>query len=466
MTKPAFNPVFIKELRQLVRSRVIGWLLFAYPVVLFVICSLVLASQRGGQWDDFERAFTEGYGLGTCIATGIILGIAVCLLLPVYAAIKLTFETVENRMGLEFISGLTPQQIVTGKMCATALLMLVLTAVSMPFFTLSYLLRGVGLPVVLLVPALIFVSGLVTLSIGTLIASQRRPVALRIVEVILVLLTGPLITAIVTTINSLVSGHSGTAPADLFGTYLSIAIGVIAAILLCRAVAASMLAPPFIDAIRPVRRTEAVLFLASAPLCFFAPGAWSAVWSAIATLTAVFATRQRLALPRSVAREAPRTVLGRLVSFPFSASYAPGLVFSFLLAVLAAIPAVCSSDCDLWVIPFIYPEVVPFFLVPSLFALKSDSRRAHAVAFGISLVAFIFVQFIPSLHALDIISSETIWGFGCLYYLISADFSHLYPTVASFLSTSSARVAAVYAIVILLIILLPAIRVFGRYRRK
>lgn len=461
MKKPALNPVFLKELRQLVRSRAIIWMMLLYPIALFVVCALVIASNRSAK-SAAELALSTGYGTGTCVATAIILGLVICVMLPVYSSIKMTLETVKNRMGLEFITGLSPRQIVTGKMSATALLMLVTLTVSLPFFILSYLLRGITLGVVLLVPTILFAGGLATLSLGTLIASQRRPVSLRITEIVIVLLLGPGIyfctSMVLLVITSLGGGHSSAVPttSDILETLTIIALGLFSLVLICRAVSASMLSPPFVDAIRPVRTTELVLFLLTTTVWFFDIRPWCLAWTAVAAIIGVRATTFPLALPRSVAVNAPRSFVGRLLSFPLTGAYAPGLLFSFLLAGVASLPGVLSGDDSIWMTPLLYLFVVPVFAIPSLFSLRSDTKKAHHIAFVITLGVFVILQFTPLLHAWGILSEQASRScYGAIPLLISDN-----------LNSTGATLAFVAGVLLLLIIITTTAYTFGKYRRR
>lgn len=455
MKKPTLNPVFLKELRQLVRSRVVGWGLLVYPIVLFIATALCVAAERGhGSRLEFDLG--SGHGIPPCIATGIILGIAICVLLPVYAAIKTTLETVNNRMGLEFITNLTPSEIISGKMYAAGLLMVVATAVSLPFFTLAYLLRGVMLSVVLAVPIALIFLGLATLALGMLVACQRRAVALRIVEIVVLILFGPVIYAaagIVMLLLHELSGRSGTDPMEIARTVAYVFSGLVTAILICRAVAASMLAPPFLDASRPVRKTELVLFVLTAPLMFFNVEPWPFGWITLASLIGIRATCRPFAHPRSVAATAPRSFFGRLGGFLLSGSYASGLLFSIILAFIAWIPSLASDESGFWKVGLLYLQTVPVFVLTSAFALRSDTKRAHTAAFIIALVYCVFAQFMPMFREFDIISRKTCENFyGCLVSVGDMD------------GTGYVIIGGM-SFILLAVTLSTAIAAFHRYRR-
>ena len=72
--KPGINPVALKELRQLVRSRLILWGMVALPIILLAAMALVLSVQTR-DLSPTEIALGKGFGEGTLIAVSIITGI-------------------------------------------------------------------------------------------------------------------------------------------------------------------------------------------------------------------------------------------------------------------------------------------------------------------------------------------------------------------------------------------------------
>ena len=179
------NPVTLKELRQLVRSRIILWSMFLFPVALLVVNALVVSASLPQATPDKDAA-TLAYetlmataGPGVLVATTVLLGIVTAVVIPLMTGVRLTLETGRARMDLQFVTALTAQDIVNGKLMAAFLVSLTFTALALPFLTLAYLLRGIELATVgwtalAVVAASAFMSA-VTAAVGAL----RMPIGLR-----------------------------------------------------------------------------------------------------------------------------------------------------------------------------------------------------------------------------------------------------------------------------------------------
>ena len=403
MKMPAINPVFLKELRQLVRARAVVWGMLAFPILLFLVTALVVSSGVRGN-SRLEVIYGPGLGMAPFTATAVILGIAIVIMLPLYSAVKTTQETANGRMSLEFITKLSPIRIVTGKMLAALMLMLVAAAIAMPFFSLAYLLRGVPFVLTLVVPLALVAGGILQLSLMTLVATQmRRPTGLRIGSIILLFFATPFIYGIVSSIiRSQMRYHSG--PVDITPGVVTVAILFITIVLLSRATSAAHLSPPFVDAVRPLRVTQLSLLALSTVMLFFNPTAWSVCWTVLAVFIALAASYSSLEIPRAARGRVPKTTLLRFLAFLITGGAASGILFSVLLAAVAAIPALCSGEDGTWAIPCLYAEVVPAFVITSAFAVMcGDSRKAHAIAFAIAFAVIMYACMSPALEALDIL---------------------------------------------------------------
>ena len=174
------NPVTLKELRQLVRSRLILWGMAVLPIVLLVTTAIVLSSEMHDM-SPMEVTYGKGLGGGPLIAVAVITGIVTCGLIPLFTSIKTAIETSKTNLGLEFTTALTPAQIATGKITAAAIISAIAVALAMPFFVLSYLMRGVELVSTVVVPLELFVAGVVMSSLGLLPACSRRSIAMKII---------------------------------------------------------------------------------------------------------------------------------------------------------------------------------------------------------------------------------------------------------------------------------------------
>src|SRR5205807_7480474 len=83
------------------------------------------------------------------ILQGILLG--TCLLVPIYAGLRLGAERSDTNVDLLFISTLRPRAIVAGKLLSSLVLVLLVFSACTPFMTFSYLLRGLDIPTIGLV---------------------------------------------------------------------------------------------------------------------------------------------------------------------------------------------------------------------------------------------------------------------------------------------------------------------------
>ena len=95
------NPVTLKELRQLVRSRLILWGMAVLPILLLVTTAIVLSSEMHDM-SPMEVTYGKGLGGGPLIAVAVITGIVTCGLIPLFTSIKTAIETSKTSLGLEF----------------------------------------------------------------------------------------------------------------------------------------------------------------------------------------------------------------------------------------------------------------------------------------------------------------------------------------------------------------------------
>ena len=132
------NPIAVKEMRQAVNGRFIAWTLIAFLLIqLGIVAAVLLFSEASGQGFNTGRNVFMGH-LGVLLGT--------CLFyLPISTAVRLASERSEKNIDLLFITTLRPIQIIWGKTLAAMVLMLLFFSASMPFMTLTYLLRGIDL---------------------------------------------------------------------------------------------------------------------------------------------------------------------------------------------------------------------------------------------------------------------------------------------------------------------------------
>ena len=341
--KLQINPVTLKELRQLVRSRIILWGMVALPIVLLIAMIIVLSDDMHGM-SPMEVMYGNGLGEGPLNVTTLITAIVTCGLIPLFTCIKTMIETSRTNERLEFTTALTSSQIASGKIAAAAIISAIAVALAMPFFALSYLMRGIELSTTVAIPALLLLGGTAITALGLLPACARRSTVWKILLLILLGVAVWLFLALVVAVTNI--GNSGEVDEIVASILWSLA-GAFAAIFLpvattayCRAQAAAELAPLHTDFNRPLRITQLVVFAASVPLVFAVDGEesmlWGIAWIAIAGMIALCAGFSPTPVTRGAILHSPRSKILRVLAFPFATGSVPSMTFAILLATAAA----------------------------------------------------------------------------------------------------------------------------------
>ena len=340
--KLQINPVTLKELRQLVRSRIILWGMVALPIVLLIAMIVVLSDDMHGM-SPMEVMYGNGLGEGPLNVTTLITAIVTCGLIPLFTCIKTMIETSRTNERLEFTTALTSSQIASGKIAAAAIISAIAVALAMRFLALSYLMRGIELSTTVAIPALLLLGGTAITALGLLPACARRSIVWKILLLILLGVAVWLFSAIVVAVMNI--GNSGVH--EIVASILLSLAGAFAAIFLpvattayCRAQAAAELAPLHTDFNRPLRITQLVVFAASVPLVFAVDGdgsmLWGIAWIAIAGMIALCAGFSPTPVTRGAILHSPRSKILRVLAFPFATGSVPSMVFAILLATAAA----------------------------------------------------------------------------------------------------------------------------------
>ena len=357
------NPVTLKELRQLVRSRIILWSMFLFPVALLVVNALVVAASLPQATPDKDAA-TLAYetlmataGPGVLAATTVLLVVVTSVVIPLMTGVRLTLETGRARMDLQFVTALTAQDVVNGKLMAAFLVSLTFTALALPFLTLAYLMRGIELATVGWTALAVVASSAFMSAASTAVGALRMPIGLRMTFLFGGYAAFGLwgLMALAVLLAELAFGHSSVTTS--VSTVTLVALAVLACgYLLARAWAAANLMPAHTDNMRALRRTEAALLVVSWAATL-AVAAWtgdddctlpiSLVTNAVLIVVGVLALFRPSEVPRVAAAHAPKSFLGRVFVYPFTSTAAAGALFAALaqlvtLAVLAG--AFCFLD--------------------------------------------------------------------------------------------------------------------------
>ena len=450
-----FNPVALKELRQLVRSRTIIIGMILYPILLTIFSALTVSFRMQGRTKS-DILLGPGLGEAPFYVAAVITGIVVCAALPLYAAFKTSSEAQKEKMGLEFVTMLTPANIISGKLLATALLMLIAIGLSMPVFTLAYLMRGVSLLQTFLMPAGLFLSGMIALCVLLFIACNKAwAPALR--NIVCLIVYGIMLSFLVAQISLFVD--SPMSPVH-FRT-LS-AVGVLALILISRATCAAQLSAPHLDALRPLRKTELVLYLLS-PLAWLggddAFQAWIGTTAIGATIICLRAAFYPHPIPRVANLNAPRSWFGRFLTFPLTTGSVPGLVFGLRILLLAILALNFDDISNRQIREFFaacFEPVSLAIIISTILRLCHAGLRGYRITAGVSLGLFAFVNSAAILRTFDLCSRSAFDILPCCFHGIT----HTAET-ADYHFTLALSLFAIAEV----LLLVSYIRAFHSYRR-
>ena len=346
------NAFFLKELRQLTRSRfVAGGLCLLLFAQLFVAASVVSGSQLP------DGSLPDDLGAHVQAALLSVLGLALCIGLPVAFFARLVAEAPKGLLSLPLATAAPPRAVVDGKLAAGLAYAAALAAGSLPFQLLCVALRGVDPLVVLSGIGALFLACALQLHLAVAIAAGRAAGAGRRWAAFALLelfggfsIAGSAIAAIA--VRSIYGGPITTASAPALGSaLLSLALTATFCLLL-RAHAARAIAAPTTDRDRVPRLTYLALWAAwfvAAAIYAAVEGkptailAWAALSAAVLLFLFLPATGSPPSLSRRVLAEKPegrRRLLGRL---PFAAGFPGGFVFALLVLAATAVPAAIAA---------------------------------------------------------------------------------------------------------------------------
>ena len=409
------NPVTLKELRQLVRSRLILWGMAVLPIVLLVTTAIVLSSEMHDM-SPMEVTYGKGLGGGPLIAVAVITGIVTCGLIPLFTSIKTAIETSKTSLGLEFTTALTSAQIATGKITAAAIISAIAVALAMPFFVLSYLMRGVELVSTVVVPLELFVAGIVMSSLGLLPACSRRSIAMKIILLVALYTVLPIFATSLSAFMTFRSWHSGGTSSSwsYAGMFFAFVVPLFM-IAYCRAQAAAELAPPHTDFARTLAVGYPLIFADEDPCAL-----WSVMWTWIAGMIALGAASRPLPLTRGAVIHAPRSWILRVLAFPFATGSMPSMFFAFLLAMASTSMLVLITGSTLHfndtrrIIVLICECFALVAIAGSIARVILDTRPRLAKSLGkIAAAYFAIINGLQLLTELDVMDRDTLWPFPC-----------------------------------------------------
>lgn len=128
-----FNPIIVKELRQAVRGRFLGIVLILFLIVEIIVLTLGITNSTTILGSELT-SFLLGVLLFVCI-----------LMIPGYMGFKLVREHADNSNELLYITTITPQTIIRGKLGAALMQVVLFYSVCAPFIGFAFFLRGTDL---------------------------------------------------------------------------------------------------------------------------------------------------------------------------------------------------------------------------------------------------------------------------------------------------------------------------------
>lgn len=418
MTLPAINPVALKELRQLVRSRIISLLLVGYPILLFIVFSLAKSLSQEDK-SALEIAYGSGAGEIPFAVVGVITGMATCVIIPLVSSIKTAFEYIKGRLGLEFTTTLTPAQIINGKLISAGMISGALVAVSMPFFAVTYLMRGVELYLVFVVPALLFLASIAqtALCLPTATSTNSAPIV-RVLKMFVLNIAACIFFFVSSAFSWGFASKMTGSPAP----FVYIPVSLVALIAFARSLAAAKISPPFVDGDHSLRRTTAIIFAASLPMPFFwGWETWGVCWGiAVITLFSRSASSP-IPMPRAVIGKAPKNIFKRLLAYPFATGPFSGQFFALSIFAVTVVVGCClTKNLDSWLrhtLSFLETLWVIFFA--TAIGRRIGSQRALKGMSVLAVVWIVIANFSNLLAAVSSVENSPVSILPCNYFGIA-----------------------------------------------
>lgn len=160
----ALNPIMIKELRQVTRSRFLIGIIFLYMALMLAAVGffiLNLAVMRGADWSSGRQLFNILLP---------ILAVSCIVFVPLYVGIRLAIEHSDTNIDLLFTTPLRPCEIVRGKLTNGVIMTLMLFSICTPYMVFTYLLRGIDIPTMFIVLVPLFLVTVLVIQMALFIA--------------------------------------------------------------------------------------------------------------------------------------------------------------------------------------------------------------------------------------------------------------------------------------------------------
>ena len=338
----AMNPIVVKELRQAVRSRFVAGILLLLLLIQLVGMGIVLLTTSTMSIANMSAALRAGRSMFHFLM--IVLSSTCILFVPAYVGIRLAMERWDDKLDLLFITTIRPSSVIRGKLLAGTVTTVLLFSSSLPFMSFTYLLRGVDLPSVFVVLALVFLVVVVAIQVAMFLAAlpASRPFKILLGLVGLVGLT-VLLVFINTVAWGMIDQGVGSqlrswqfwGPALMVVGTMSSGVGIFFVL------SVALISPKSANRALPIRIFVTLLWLAWGGVAFVAAWvksdpdiviAWFVFAMLVLALALLVIVGEEETLSTRVRRAVPRRRALRRLAFLFYSGPAGGLVWVVLLA--------------------------------------------------------------------------------------------------------------------------------------
>ncbi len=342
---PTLNPIFLKELRQAVRSRFVSVAYCLFLLVLAVVTGIVIWAGATELRHDAGAFF--GMGRSLFQALFVPLGMVCMLFVPVYAGVRMAAERGDNHLDLHFVTRLSPGAILRGKLLAALALTALMVSAALPFTTLSFRLGGVDLPSAFITLALLLLvsalAAIFTLTLAILPGNRAWRAVFGLLGALALLLSFRALSAVAIAMVSNGIGSRIVTAEFWIGTGMVLIIALMAGGLLFT-LATARLSPPAANRALPVRLwgTVSASLLGAFSLMaafvnrdedFLYPWVVLTVLMGMAGLAVAVCERDEFG--RRLRRSVPRRAALRLAVFPFFSGAVPGTLWALLTGIAA-----------------------------------------------------------------------------------------------------------------------------------
>ncbi len=441
------NPVTVKELRQMVRSRLVAAGLIGQLAFQLIGVMVVLLSSRE-ELQSGAALLERGLGGTVFNAVYFVLSLVLLFCVPFYVGVRMGVERSGEHLDLQYTTALQPRQFVDGKVAAAVILILLFVSAALPFLALSYLLRGLDVLQAMLATALLVLVAVCCVYEALFLATGTVSRAFRVIILLFALgfhlsLLGMVNTAGMAMVSfgeavSLATWSDAALPAMILGC-------AVTCCLLLRAAVVALITPPSANRALPPRLCITVLWLVWGVVAGCVAGVRLKpdavrVWSLLGVIAAAGFAAVAASYPPGYSRRVLSEVAAgagkRARQFLLFSGAENGMLWALLLgmaSVLAAavaetalpgVPAAAFDDAP----PAAWQQAGFFlYLTAYVWAVRAvwraglakwgTYRLAGVFAAGLALLGWV----LPALVALGRGRGSAAWRFGNPFFMFSDD---------------------------------------------